>query len=371
MSQLGEAIAAFLAEDDSDDYILNDAKSNARTQGAKSPGDQFVTPRPEGVKDKLTREDIDEEPLWKNIPNPNHLTDAYYNWVRARLPFTPEAEWNKDLVRGDRSTNVSGRDPRDVARLSRLADKMNNRVYLGPADIGHRTFNMGNDPIRFSQMYQMPKVETEDTRQMERMRQYEAQDRTRDIARQNDYKDLDRLWADRKYIETMRREGRMSDKEADYRLKPLDEEIRRLILKFDTTNLKHLKSWETTMTQLGIPVAIGNLIYKTAGENPLLAKTLAMALNKPGAPDAMQILRNSALYNLYNDKSLSEIDKIFQTNNWDNWLGIEMAKEAFKVGNDEAQQLIQLYQQSGGNIEGMLQMLGDMNANMPDMEAMD
>lgn len=352
MSDIGEKLAKFLMSDTST------PDPGASKQGvAKSiaSGGSVETPRPATVKD-LTHEDIVDRPTW-DIPSSFNLSDEYYNWFRARLPFTPEAEWNKDLVRGDRSTNVSGRAPRETERLSRLADRLNNRLYLGPADIGHRTFTMGTDPIKFSQLYQLPKIETEETRQMERMRQYETADRTRDIQRQNDYKDMDRLWAQMHMIETMRREGRMSDAQADAQKAPLLEEIRRMQVQWDTTNTKHMQSWLATINQMKIPLWKANQIMAMSGKDPIFAQILAGVFGAPGAPDMMQMLQNTALLPIYQDPNLSSTDKILRTAQYKWDLGVQMAHTALGVGADELRALVNAYNQGGQTVQGMFNVL--------------
>jgi hypothetical protein len=123
--------------------------------------------------EKSLRPDIDE--------SVKHLQDG------------KDALTNTNAIGGDNSNvqtqNVNQNDANKTLRLSRLTDYLNNKYYMSPGKvgtgIGMKGGGISGDKAEFGQIYRMPEIETEETRQMGRTRGYETAARNKALTRQD------------------------------------------------------------------------------------------------------------------------------------------------------------------------------------------
>jgi hypothetical protein len=106
------------------------------------------------------------------------------------------AHMGENQVRGPRDKSANDRSAIDTLRYSRLVDRLNNRVYLdgfNPGSVSHgwKVSRGTPTPMQLPDVYQMPKVETAESRSQERNEAYEAKKRSAEMQRQEDYKNYD------------------------------------------------------------------------------------------------------------------------------------------------------------------------------------
>lgn len=86
-----------------------------------------------------------------------------------------------NVIKGTPSTNMNGKTANQTLRLSRLTDALNNRVWTAPVTGGYATETYGTADISNPTGYKREAIETADTRQQQRLEQYEAAARDLDF----------------------------------------------------------------------------------------------------------------------------------------------------------------------------------------------
>jgi hypothetical protein len=144
---------------------------------------------PEDLRDKMY--------IGGNRPDSNasYWTPEFQNMLN-KLQYEPNNRnfAATDLSRGGKYPNLNNRSANETLRLQRMVDRINNRVYLKPGQTGLRIYGRGTSVDRAAtlpEVYQMPKIETEDTRQMTAMRGWEDAVRKAEIARQQGWQDVE------------------------------------------------------------------------------------------------------------------------------------------------------------------------------------
>jgi hypothetical protein len=135
---------------------------------------------------------------------------------------------NTNLALGGKFGNLNRKTAEDTLKYQRLVDRLNNRVYmkgqsLRPQVAGHG-FSGVDAALNFDR-YQMPKVETEETRQMINVRAWEDAMRKAEIVRQQGYQDLDLKTKQSWLSELIRKSGGMTDSDIRRYDKMYDEEL--------------------------------------------------------------------------------------------------------------------------------------------------
>lgn len=113
--------------------------------------------------------------------------NALANWYEE-FNKNPAMHYNKNLARGTPDTNITGMGWKQAMQHQRMADMLNNRVYRNVSQAGQWT-RSGPKDAQIGSLYQMPKIETLGTRQVDQMFDRAAQDDARKIMRQNNYLD--------------------------------------------------------------------------------------------------------------------------------------------------------------------------------------
>lgn len=147
------------------------------------------------------------------VDDTSSIFDNYLNYIKD----APYSHGREDLVRGNSQTNLNGQDYSRTLRNQRLIDMMNNRVYMPYEDIGNRGAQRGGGAdgagIENKQPFRMPKIETEETRQMERLRKREATSTERQINRQENFRDQSALLNQMAQYERLNRAGKLSEQD--------------------------------------------------------------------------------------------------------------------------------------------------------------
>jgi hypothetical protein len=153
------------------------------------------------------------------------------------MQSSPYAAFDQDLVKGTPETNTNERSSPETTRYQRLVDYMNGKVYTVPADIGARGHGKGgsqSQAIGMPTTRQMPKLETEETRQQALKRESEKQVRERGISRQQDYKDYELAMEAKWQLEMLRQAGSLSNEELRRYGAFIDEQIHEIRMRTDT-----------------------------------------------------------------------------------------------------------------------------------------
>jgi len=178
-------------------------------------GSSLVRPIP-GVNPALSAEregDTARDVFNRFSPEPEW--EKFYNdLINNRIPF---AHQNEDLTRNSmRNPNVNDATYRQTLKYSRLADKMNNRYFLRPPDTigtgigGQVTGGTQGVTGQQASLYRMP-IETEEMRQMQRLREYEALARGRQIGRTEDFRDQSQRLTLAMNLEKLRRSSELAN----------------------------------------------------------------------------------------------------------------------------------------------------------------
>jgi hypothetical protein len=119
----------------------------------------------------------------------NSVEDLLAGYVN-NLSNTAYGNVKNDTVRGNADYNANGMSAARTARLARLADALNNKVYKKGATIGNLGVTEGGGVTGSAgstgELYQMPKIETAETRQMEDIRKAAADRQKQEEARRQE-----------------------------------------------------------------------------------------------------------------------------------------------------------------------------------------
>lgn len=111
---------------------------------------------------------------------------------------TPYGNANANLLNRDAAQNANMQDRATTLARSRQVDALNNRVFFNPAVVGAGAEALGGAGYQQGYgRYQMPQIETEDSRAQARQRQYEQNVVNADINRQDDTRRLGLEWLQR------------------------------------------------------------------------------------------------------------------------------------------------------------------------------
>lgn len=271
-----------------------------------SPDDQSFDPMQERLLNQNTHITADQQPQgsW------GQFDKELYGRYEQLLRNSPYLHQNQNLANGDPALNVNGKDLAETRRLSRLADMMNNRVYLTPGKASSvRTLEGGATSGYDSDMptiYQMPKIATEETRQMDRMREYERQVRNRMIGRQQNALDLPLEMQRERMMEELRRSGLLHGEE----LRRLEEQynmnLHRERMAIDDDYQRRYYTFQRNLDGLHLPIAQARWLltnYPTNSTMMNLAAQLMGALT--GLPSPLKQNIDNRIAAILSDKTLT------------------------------------------------------------------
>lgn len=172
-------------------------------------------------------------------------TDDYIDARQKNLTKEEEKQYRKDLeddeygrnarindniARGSKGENANNRNFETTLRYSRLADALNNKVHIK----GGRTSTlmgataggtMGVDG-ELSSIYQMPKIDTEEMRQQQTIRDLSKGQSERQISRQQNYRDAAQKLTEAEMQDKLKLQTQLSERLMNRRDKMTDEEMR-------------------------------------------------------------------------------------------------------------------------------------------------
>ena len=225
----------------------------------------------------------------------------------------------ENLARTERGYNVSDMTPEETLRNSRLADALNNRYYRSGQHINSMMATEGGGEsgslANYGSLYQMP-IETEEMRQQQRNRQYEALAQGRRINRQQDMTDMQ--------LEHERDEYQRYLKNI---LHLDDEQIRRYMDRYDYNVEWYRKNRDQQFERafmayqrIGIPTEQANLLWRVSGGNNTRLQYFAYLMGiSAGGPTPMQFISNNRQ---------QEVLQRAERENWDSKkTGEELTKE--------------------------------------------
>jgi hypothetical protein len=229
---------------------------------------------------------------WNDIWEPR-----YKFWFDNAINNPRFSRYGQNLARGTAETNVNNRSHANTLRNQRLVDKLNAKVYRTPYIAGYNlTSPFGPSATRASQggqIYQMPKVETEETRQMNRMRDYESKERGLQMDLRNKYESYEYLMQEAESLQKLELSGKYSEADLQKKKDELAEKFHAWRLENEYSYNRAFTEFERRLVQqigredanvvLGLYGKYGSAIATMAG---MLLSKLGTAL--PSAQQAIQ-----------------------------------------------------------------------------------
>ena len=215
-----------------------------------------------------------------------NLTKEEEKQYRADLEanaYGRNARINDNIARGSKSENANNRNFETTLRYSRLADALNNRVHTRaslPSVISFSAFGpSANIAGQRAELYQMPKIETEEMRQMNTVRDLSKDQSGRQINRQQNYRDAAQELTANEMQDKLKLQTELSKRLMDRRDKFTDEEMRQWYqTRYDEEMKRKATEWEKKFGRdFGIESA--RFIAEMNKADPTLAAIMGKALN--------------------------------------------------------------------------------------------
>lgn len=181
-----------------------------------------------------------------------NLTKEEEKQYRADLDadvYGRNARINDNIARGSKSENANNRSFETTLRYSRLADALNNRVHTRaslPSVMSFSAFGpSANIAGQRAELYQMPKIETEEMRQMNTIRDLSKDQSGRQINRQQNYRDAAQELTASEMQDKLKLQTEISKRLMDRRDKFTDEEMRQWYqTRYDEEMKRKATEWE-------------------------------------------------------------------------------------------------------------------------------
>lgn len=155
-------------------------------------------------------------PLVNKYTPPGFYNDYLNSLLQSDKPWQHE---NEDLVRGDKNLNLNGMNYNRTQALGKFADVLNNRLYIEPSDIGARGASKGGaptgSPIGIGRVYQMPKLETDETRQRDRLAKREETTLTSMINRKEAFRNQSEMLNRMQQLQQLHIAGKLTEAELE------------------------------------------------------------------------------------------------------------------------------------------------------------
>lgn len=141
------------------------------------------------------------------------------NW-RKNMSGTPEAYGDENVAKGDAKYNANALGPKATLEQSRMADAINNEVYLTPGEAGNLGATLGGgisgDSGVQHQVVKKPQIETEEMRQQRDIANLSKTQSERMIRRQQNAKDVPIEAQKEQLLEKLAEEGIISRDNIEY-----------------------------------------------------------------------------------------------------------------------------------------------------------
>ena len=141
------------------------------------------------------------------------------NW-RKQMAQTPEAYGNRNVAKGDAKYNANALGPKATLEYSRMADALNNELYLTPGRAGNLGAVLGGGTSGGygvqHQLSKMPQIETEEMRQQRDIANLSKTQSERMIRRQQNAKDVPVDIQKEQLLEKLAEEGIISRDNLEY-----------------------------------------------------------------------------------------------------------------------------------------------------------
>ena len=215
-----------------------------------------------------------------------NLTKEEEKQYRADLEtdaYGRNARINDNIARGSKGENANNRNFETTLRYSRLADALNNRVHVKGGRVSTLMGataggTMGVDG-ELSTLYQMPKIDTEEMRQMDTIRGLSKDQSGRQINRQQNYRDAAQELTAAEMQDKLKLQTELSKRLMDRRDKFTDEEMRQWYqTRYDEEMRRKATEWEKKFGRdFGIESA--RFIAEMNKEDPTLAAIMGKAID--------------------------------------------------------------------------------------------
>ena len=215
-----------------------------------------------------------------------NLTKEEEKQYRADLEanaYGRNARINDNIARGSKGENANNRSFETTLRYSRLADALNNRVHTRaslPSVISFSAFGpSANIAGQRAELYQMPKIETEEMRQMNTVRDLSKDQSGRQINRQQNYRDAAQELTANEMQDKLKLQTELSKRLMDRRDKFTDEEMRQWYqTRYDEEMKRKATEWEKKFGRdFGIESA--KFIAEMNKVDPTLAAIMGKAID--------------------------------------------------------------------------------------------
>lgn len=215
-----------------------------------------------------------------------NLTKEEEKQYRADLEanaYGRNARINDNIARGSKEENANNRSFETTLRYSRLADALNNRVHTRaslPSVISFSAFGpSANIAGQRAELYQMPKIETEEMRQMNTVRDLSKDQSGRQINRQQNYRDAAQELTANEMQDKLKLQTELSKRLMDRRDKFTDEEMRQWYqTRYDEEMKRKATEWEKKFGRdFGIESA--KFIAEMNKADPTLAAIMGKAID--------------------------------------------------------------------------------------------
>ena len=215
-----------------------------------------------------------------------NLTKEEEKQYRADLEanlYGRNARINDNIARGSKGENANNRNFETTLRYSRLADALNNRVHTRaslPSVISFSAFGpSANIAGQRAELYQMPKIETEEMRQMDTVRGLSKDQSGRQINRQQNYRDAAQELTANEMQDKLKLQTELSQRLMDRRDKFTDEEMRQWYqTRYDEEMRRKATEWEKKFGRdFGIESA--KFIAEMNKADPTLATIMGKAID--------------------------------------------------------------------------------------------
>ena len=215
-----------------------------------------------------------------------NLTKEEEKQYRADLEanaYGRNARINDNIARGSKGENANNRSFETTLRYSRLADALNNRVHTRaslPSVVSFSAFGpSANIAGQRAELYQMPKIETEEMRQMNTVRDLSKDQSGRQINRQQNYRDAAQELTANEMQDKLKLQTELSERLMDRRDKFTDEEMRQWYqTRYDEEMTRKATEWEKKFGRdFGIESA--KFIAEMNKTDPTLAAIMGKAID--------------------------------------------------------------------------------------------
>jgi hypothetical protein len=259
---------------------------------------------PEVKSPNLTAEDVAEAlPDTQVSPDqqPQPYGDLFWDPMnqfleRMRNGQAPYSHLGENQVRIARDKSANDRSGADTLRYSRLVDRLNNRVYTEPMDIGSEFHGWKGDTgaaMRMPGRYQMPKVQTAESRAQARAETYEDRKNALEQARTDAYKNYD--IAMNSLFQNARSQMMQTGYSNEWQrnLAVMQEQIHRMSYQWDDN---YRRSYDAFIAQLGLDQQNAKYnelvkIWKSGGSN--FAQMFANLISGGVVPNELNAITSS------------------------------------------------------------------------------